>query len=64
MAYLECHYFSFVLGNNVGISVVIPTPEGNEQITDKKFAVTLDCFKDGELVLKKRKKKFKKIVVK
>lgn len=37
MAYLECHYFSFVLGNNVDISVVIPTPEGNEQITDKKM---------------------------
>ncbi len=35
-----------------------------EQITDKKFAVTLDCFKDGELVLQKGKKKFKKIVVK
>ncbi len=37
MAYLECHYFSFVLGNNVDISVVVPTPEGNEQITDKKM---------------------------
>ena len=35
-----------------------------EQITDKKFAVTLDCFKDGELVLQKGKKKFKKIIVK
>ena len=34
-----------------------------EQITDKKFAVTLDCFKDGELVLQKGKKKFKKIVL-
>ena len=32
-----------------------------EQITDKKFAVTLDCFKDGELILQKGKKKFKKI---
>ena len=32
-----------------------------EQITDKKFAVTLDCFKDGELVLQKGKKKFMKI---
>ena len=35
-----------------------------EQITDKKFAVTLDCFKDGELILQKGKKKFKKIVLK
>lgn len=37
MAYLECHYYSTVLGSNVDISVVIPTPEGNEQITDKKL---------------------------
>ena len=35
-----------------------------EQITDKKFSVTLDCFKDGELILQKGKKKFKKIVLK
>ena len=31
--FLQCHYFSFVLGTNVEINVVIPTPEGNEQIT-------------------------------
>lgn len=37
MAYIECHYFSNVLGNNVDISVIVPTPEGNEQITDKKM---------------------------
>lgn len=29
-----------------------------EQVTDKKFAVTLDCFKDGKCVLQKGKKKF------
>lgn len=29
-----------------------------EQITDKKFAVTLDCFKDGKCILQKGKKKF------
>lgn len=33
MACLELHYFSFVMQNNVDITVVIPTPEGNEQIT-------------------------------
>ena len=32
-----------------------------EQIKDKKFAVTLDCFEDGSLVLQKGKKKFIRI---
>ncbi len=31
--FLTCHYFSFVLQHNVEVNVVIPTPEGNEQIT-------------------------------
>ena len=31
--FLTCHYFSFVLGTNVEVNVVVPTPEGNEQIT-------------------------------
>ena len=31
--FTQCHYFSFVLGTNVEVNVVIPTPEGNEQIT-------------------------------
>ena len=35
-----------------------------EAVTDKKFQVTLDCFKDNELVLQKGKKKFMKIVIK
>lgn len=35
-----------------------------EAVTDKKFAVTTDCFKDGELVLQKGKKKFMKVVIK
>ena len=34
MAFFTGNYYSFVLGNNVDISVVIPTPEGQEQITD------------------------------
>ena len=34
-----------------------------EQIKDKKFAVTVDMFKDGELILQKGKKKFMKIVL-
>ncbi len=32
-----------------------------EQIKDKKFAVTLDLFNDGAIVLQKGKKKFKKV---
>ncbi len=32
--FLECTYFSFVLGRNTTINVVIPTPTGNEQIVD------------------------------
>ena len=35
-----------------------------EQIKDKKFAVTLDMFDDGVLILQKGKKKFKKIELK
>jgi len=35
-----------------------------EQVTDKKFAVTEDMFKDGELILQKGKKKFMKVVAK
>lgn len=30
-----CHYFSLALSHNVEVNVVIPTPEGNEQITAK-----------------------------
>ncbi len=33
--FLTCHYFSLVLRHNVEINVVIPTPEGNEQITEE-----------------------------
>ena len=31
--FLTCHYFSRVLGRNTQINVIVPTPEGNEQIT-------------------------------
>ena len=31
--FCTCHYFSHVLNHNTEINVVIPTPEGNEQIT-------------------------------
>ena len=33
--FLNCHYFSNALQTNVEINVILPTPEGNEQITDK-----------------------------
>lgn len=33
--FLTCHYFSRVLNHNTEINVVIPTPEGNEQITEQ-----------------------------
>lgn len=36
MAYINCHYFSFTLKHNVEINVIVPTPEGDEQITDDK----------------------------
>ena len=32
--FLTCHYFSHCLQRNVEINLVIPTPEGNEQITE------------------------------
>lgn len=32
---LNCHYYSSVLNRNTEINVVIPTPEGNEQITEQ-----------------------------
>ncbi len=31
--FLTCHYFSLVLNRNIEINVIVPTPEGNEQIT-------------------------------
>ncbi len=31
--FCTCHYFSLTLNHNVEINVVVPTPEGNEQIT-------------------------------
>lgn len=34
MALLTCNYYSFVMKHNIDVNVVIPTPEGNEQITD------------------------------
>ncbi|WP_163538210.1 alpha/beta hydrolase family protein [Gracilibacillus sp. YIM 98692] len=36
MALISCTHFSFALKRMVDINVIIPTPEGNEQITDKK----------------------------
>lgn len=36
--FLSCHYFSHVLKSNTEINVIIPTPEGNEQITDRAVA--------------------------
>lgn len=32
---LNCHYFSKVLNHNTEINVIIPTPEGKEQITEQ-----------------------------
>lgn len=34
MAVMTCNYFSFALKRNTTINVFIPTPEGNEQITN------------------------------
>lgn len=34
MAHITCHYYSFTLKQNTDIDLIIPTPEGNEQITD------------------------------
>ena len=35
MASMTCHYYSSTLGNNIAINVIIPTPQGNEQIVDQ-----------------------------
>ncbi len=40
--FLQCHYFSLVLGTNVEVNVVIPTPEGNEQITGEDKTTRYD----------------------
>ena len=40
--FLTCHYFSLVLNRNVEINVVVPTPEGNEQITAEGKAQRYD----------------------
>ena len=34
---LNCHYFSKVLNHNTEINVIIPTPEGKEQITEQEI---------------------------
>jgi S-formylglutathione hydrolase FrmB len=36
MASMLCHYYSFSLKHNVEVNVIIPTPEGNEQITSEE----------------------------
>lgn len=36
MASMNCHYYSFSLKHTVDINVIIPTPEGNEQITSEE----------------------------
>ena len=36
MASMTCHYYSSTLGNNIAINVIIPTPQGNEQIVDQE----------------------------
>ena len=35
-----------------------------EKVTDPKTMVTLDMFKDGEMVIQKGKKKFHKVIIK
>lgn len=36
MASMNCHYYSFSLKHTVDVNVIIPTPEGNEQITSEE----------------------------
>lgn len=43
--FLNCHYFSPVLQHNTEINVIIPTPEGNEQITAQGQAKRYDYEK-------------------
>jgi S-formylglutathione hydrolase FrmB len=44
--FLTCHYFSHILQSNTEINVIIPTPVGNEQITDKE-SVTRYRYEEG-----------------
>ncbi len=34
MAFMTCHFYSSTMKRNTAINVIIPTPQGNEQITD------------------------------
>lgn len=43
--FLTCHYYSRTLMTNVEVNVVIPTPEGNEQITKGEKADRYDYEK-------------------
>ncbi|KAB1438159.1 alpha/beta hydrolase [Candidatus Galacturonibacter soehngenii] len=36
MASMTCNYYSYTLQHNITINIVIPTPEGNEQITNEE----------------------------
>lgn len=40
--FLTCHYYSSVLNRNTEINVIIPTPEGNEQIISEDKAQLYD----------------------
>lgn len=46
MASIHCQYYSFALKHNVDINVIIPTPEGNEQITSDETK-KMYPYKDG-----------------
>lgn len=37
MATMACHYYSYSLQRRVDIEIIIPTPEGNEQISDENI---------------------------
>ena len=50
MAYMECHVFSQVLQHNIAVNVIVPTPEGNEQITDREVQKKY-CYEKGLPVL-------------
>ncbi|OYO42784.1 S-formylglutathione hydrolase FrmB [Lachnotalea glycerini] len=46
MACMQCHYYSSSLKHTVEVNVIVPTPEGNEQITDSNVQKSY-CYEKG-----------------
>lgn len=45
MAVMKCHFFSSTLFTNISINVILPTPQGGEEVADPRFQAKYDYEK-------------------